>query len=271
MPNLSRIVFVLDRPRESMNVGAVVRLLGNFGLGRLRFVEPAAFDPQLASRMARRGDRVLSHLEHFATLTEAIADCGLVIGTTRRSRALQRPVWSPAEAARYLLAETAAPVDPHGISSPPLGAVLFGPEDFGLSNAALDHCHAIVTIPTDPDDASLNLAQAALIIAYEVFLAATAGSRGSDHSWPGSSLSAGAMGFKAPLAQSAELERLFAVAYRMLQVLHTPPIEGRTQAALARLRALLLRAGPRQDEVAWLQDLFEQIARSGEHAAETDQ
>jgi TrmH family RNA methyltransferase len=272
--NLSRIVFVLDRPREAMNVGAVVRLMGNFGLARLRLVEPAAFDPHLVSRMARRGERVVLRLERFASLPEAIADCGLVLGTTRRSRAVPRPVWSPAEAADYLLAEAAT--DSQGRGASGLSAVIFGPEDFGLSNAALDHCHAIVTIPTVPDDASLNLAQAALIIAYEVFLAATtpraspAGRLGSGISWPDAGLSAGTAGFKAPLARSAELERLFAVAYSMLQALHTPPIEGRTNAALARLRALLLRAGPRQDEVAWLQDLFEHIARLRNDAAGRD-
>jgi tRNA C32,U32 (ribose-2'-O)-methylase TrmJ len=153
--------------------------------------------------------------------------------------------------------------------------VIFGPEDFGLSNAALDQCHAIVTIPTNPEDASLNLAQAALIIAYEVFLAATTPSapRGgltSEAPWPETGLPLAATGSREPLAPSSDLEKLFDAARRMLQALHTSPIEGRTNAALARFRALLLRAGPRKDEVAWLQDLFEHLARAVSREPEDD-
>src|SRR5262249_8562186 len=135
-----------------------------------------AFDPERILTVARRGQAVLDATERYHTLADALADCAFVLGTTSRARALQRPVLTPQQAAPALLAGALAGRQPEGagLSSPAHAAVLFGPENFGLSNAALDHCHAIVRIPTVPDDASLNLAQAALVVAYELFLAADA-------------------------------------------------------------------------------------------------
>ncbi|MGH2347811.1 MAG: TrmH family RNA methyltransferase, partial [Chloroflexota bacterium] len=124
---LANIVLVLDHPRDPVNVGAVVRLMGNFGLSRLRLVEPAAFDPGQVLRLARRGQAVLDAVVRFPTLPEALADCGYVVGTTRRTRAVARPVLSSKDAALILLAS--------GDEQRP-AAVLFGPEDFGLDNAA---------------------------------------------------------------------------------------------------------------------------------------
>ena len=164
---LNRIVLVLDRPRDVANVGGVVRAMGNFGLGRLRLVEPAAFDEGRVRAMAHRGSRVLERLERHATLDGALADCGFVLGTTARSREVRHERMTPRQAAPALL--RAVERDPTT-----LAAILFGPEDRGLDNEALGRCNAVVTIPTAPDDPSLNLAQSALLIAYELWLAATA-------------------------------------------------------------------------------------------------
>src|SRR5205085_764321 len=109
---------------------------------------------------------VLARLERHATLDAALADCGFVLGTTARPRAVRHERMTPRQAAPALL--SAAGRD---LATP--AAVLFGPEDRGLSNAALGRCNAVVTIPTAPDDPSLNLAQSALVIAYELWLAAT--------------------------------------------------------------------------------------------------
>ena len=167
-PALDGVVLVLDRPRDVTNVGGVVRAMGNFGLTRLRLVEPAAYDSERVLAMAHRGAPVLQRLERHATLDAALADCGFVLGTTARPRAVRHERLTPRQAAPALLC--AASRDP---ATP--AAVLFGPEDRGLSNAALGRCNAVVTIPTAPDDPSLNLAQSALVIAYELWLAATTG------------------------------------------------------------------------------------------------
>ncbi|MDB5076822.1 MAG: tRNA/rRNA methyltransferase [Chloroflexi bacterium] len=257
---LERIVFVLHQPQDVNNVGAVVRLLGNFGLTRLRLVEPAAFDADRILRVARRGEAVLAGIERFPSLDAALSDCAFIVGTTRRARALDRPVLSPRQAAPILLTVTDADNSAEGTSTASgLAAVLFGPEDFGLSNAALDHCHAILSIPTVPHDASLNLAQAALLVAYELHLAVSVPPE--QHTAPGMAALSLNTGDKL-LATGAELDALFDAARRMLQILHDPPIEGRTNAALARLRAMVLRSIPRDDEVALLTSIFEHVAHA---------
>jgi TrmH family RNA methyltransferase len=254
MDTLSRVVFILDRPQDVINVGAVVRLLGNFGLSRLRLVEPAAWDPERILTIARRGDAVLAATERHASLDSALADCAYVLGTTRRTRALDRPVLTPREAASTLLAVAGG----EGGGTGQMAAVLFGPEDTGLANAALDRCHAILTIPAVPHDASLNLAQAALLIAYELRLAVFPEVEGEQASQPAPAVSEEQHG---ALALGAEMDMLFDALHRMLRVLHRPNIEGRTNVTMARLRALLLRAAPRADEAALLTGLVEHIVR----------
>lgn len=258
---LSGVVFVLDRPQDVINVGAVVRLLGNFGLARLRLVEPAAFDPERILTVARRGQAVLDATERYHTLADALADCAFVLGTTSRARALQRPTLTPRQAAPALLTVALAGGRPDGagVGRPSYAAVLFGPENVGLSNAALDRCHAILRIPTVPEDASLNLAQAALLVAYELFLAEDA--LAPDTQAPGDALVA-AVGAADDLATGAALEALFDALYRMLRAVYPDHIAGRTNVTIARLRALLLRAVPRAAEAALLTQLSEHIAHA---------
>jgi TrmH family RNA methyltransferase len=257
---LERIVFVLHQPREVNNVGAVVRLLGNFGLSRLRLVEPAAFDADRILRLARRCEAVLAGIQRFPSLEAALSDCTFIVGTTRRERALGRPVLTPRQAAPMLLAVAdAIGGEPAAAAAPGLAAVLFGPEDFGLSNSALNYCHAILTVPTVPHDASLNLAQAALLVAYELHMAVT--EPPEQKSLPGTaSLSLNTV--DPELATGAELDALFDAARSVLQILHNPPIEGRTNAALGRLRAMVLRSLPRREEVALLTSIFEHVAHA---------
>ncbi len=238
--SLSGIVLVLDRPRDPVNVGAVVRLMGNFGLPRLRLVEPAAFDPGQVLRLARRGQAVLDAIERYPTLSEALADCGYVVGATRRTRAVARPVLTPSEAAPQLLAS--------GNQKRP-AAILFGPEDFGLDNAALDRCHALLTIPAIPEDASLNLAQAALLVAYELRLASL---KRDDTVREETATDPGAPG--------ADLEDMFSGLRAMLDAMHPVQIPGRTAQTMSRLRALLLRARPTEAEARLLTGIFQHVA-----------
>jgi TrmH family RNA methyltransferase len=260
--SLARIVFVLDRPRDAANVGAVVRLLGNFGLSRLRVVEPANFTEATLTRYARRGSTVAHAIQRFQSVDDALADCVFALGATRRSRAIERPVLTPREAAPIILDVVCSPFTAGfaGASTSGLAAVLFGPEDFGLSNASLERCNAILTILTVPEDASLNLAQAALLVAYEIFLIAHGAPESAGQQWNRAALAS--LDRSADLATGAELNDLFEAATRMYGALHPRSIEGQTRAAVARLRAFLLRAIPRKDEVAQLTSIFEHVARS---------
>ncbi|HEX9636919.1 MAG TPA: RNA methyltransferase [Acidobacteriota bacterium] len=154
---------VLVRPQESGNLGAVCRAVKNTGLGAVRVVGGAA-DPQAdaARNLAAKAQDVLRRVERAPTLPDAVADCVLVVATTRRAGRQRRPAIAPRAIAPDLLeALRGGPV-----------ALVFGPERTGLSAGELRCCHRVVTIPSSPDYPSLNLAQAVLILGYELMLAA---------------------------------------------------------------------------------------------------
>ncbi|MEX2295743.1 MAG: RNA methyltransferase [Gemmatimonadota bacterium] len=155
------VVIVLDEPQNLVNVAGVVRAMKNMGLHRLRLVRPLEFDPWRIEGIAHRSEDVVESAAIVDTLDEALSDCLLVIGTSARARTAQRNYGHPREwAPRIAEKAREGPV-----------AIVFGREDKGLSNEDLDRCDGVVVIPTDPGYRSLNLAQACLLLAYEVFLA----------------------------------------------------------------------------------------------------
>ena len=162
---LDRVVVVLDHPQNVVNIAAVIRAMKNMALSRLRLVNPGDFDPWRIEGIAHRSDDVIESAQVFASLEEALADCVRVVGSSARSRTANRNYVRPRQAAANLLAAA---------ESGPV-ALLFGREDRGLDNAALDLCHSIAVIPTNPHYSSLNLAQAVMVLAYEVFLASGEG------------------------------------------------------------------------------------------------
>jgi len=164
---LDRVVVVLDHPQNVVNIAAVIRAMKNMGVSRLRLVNPAEFDAYRIEGIAHRTTDVVQDAEIFDTLEEALADCVRIVGASARSRTAVRNYVRPRKAATDLL-EAA----PEGNV-----ALLFGREDRGLDNDALDLCHTIAVIPTDPRYSSLNLAQAVMVLLYEVFLAADEGQR----------------------------------------------------------------------------------------------
>lgn len=151
--------FVLVRPQMGENIGAAARAMLNFGLERMRIVEPRDGWPNpAANAMASGAGRVLDAAGIFADLPSAIADCDYVFATTARGRELTKPVMTPERAMAHARAL---------IASGKRVAVLFGPERAGLENADLALANAIVTVPVNPDFPSLNLAQCALLMGYE--------------------------------------------------------------------------------------------------------
>jgi tRNA/rRNA methyltransferase len=150
---------VLVNPQLGENIGAVARAMLNFGLGELRLVNPRDGWPNPAARGPASGaDLVLDRAAVFETLDEALADCRYVLATTARPRELLTPVVSPEDAAREL-----APRIFRGEKC----AVLFGAERAGLTNDELLKADAIISLPVNPAFASLNIAQAVLVVAYE--------------------------------------------------------------------------------------------------------
>lgn len=155
-----RVVVVLVQPLQPGNVGAAARALKNFGLRRLVLVDPPGFDPERARWMAPGCDDVIDAMRIVGTLDEALAGVHEVVGTTARHRKIGPPVVEPAEVARRLFADDDA--------GDHVTAILFGREDFGLPNDAVVRCRSLVRIAT-PEHASLNLAQAVLLVTYELF------------------------------------------------------------------------------------------------------
>jgi len=163
--HLSRIAIVLDHPKDVVNIGGVIRVMKNFGLSDLRLVNPDEFDPYRLEGIAHRTQDLIESAGTFDSLDDAIADATFVVGTTARARTAGRSYSTVGDLAPAIASRT---VDG-------TVAILFGREDRGLTNEDLDRCHAVSIIPTNPDYSSLNLAQAALVMAYEVFLAIDGG------------------------------------------------------------------------------------------------
>ncbi len=151
--------FVLVRPQMGENIGGAARAMWNFGLERMRVVDPRDGWPNgKAVAMASGAGRLLDRALLCESTAQAVADCALVLATTARGRGLTKPVLSP-EAAMAMAARR--------IAGGERVAVLFGPERAGLENDDIARANAIVSVPVNPGFASLNLAQCVLLMAYE--------------------------------------------------------------------------------------------------------
>ena len=152
-------IFVLVDPQMGENIGATARAMLNFGVSGLRLVNPRDGWPNpKAAAMASGASAVIDGAQVFQSLDEALGDCSYVLATTARMRELSLPVVSPAEAAFSLQAR---------VGKGERCAVLFGGERSGLSSDDVARADAILSIPVNPAFASINLAQAALLVAYE--------------------------------------------------------------------------------------------------------
>src|SRR5262249_26068860 len=160
-------VVILVKPQLAENVGTTARAMGNFGLERLRLVNPREDCLGPRARAAASGaDRVLEGAEYFDTLADAIGDCALVFAATAREHDQAKPVVGPEQAACEMAPRIAA-----GETV----AVMFGRERNGLENDEVALADRILTLPVNPGFASLNLAQAVLVVGYEWFKLKTSG------------------------------------------------------------------------------------------------
>ncbi len=162
--NLNNIHIVLNRPRFPENIGSVVRAMRNMGLSRLRVVAPENYDTEKILRLATHDSaEMVARIEQYADLAAAVGSMNYVVGTTARLGGERQAVRKPGDLARQLVT----------ISQDNQVAVVFGPEDRGLVNEEIRLCHVLVNIPT-ADFSSINLAQAVMIICYEIFKAVKA-------------------------------------------------------------------------------------------------
>jgi tRNA/rRNA methyltransferase/tRNA (cytidine32/uridine32-2'-O)-methyltransferase len=238
------IVVVLHEPQDLVNIAHVVRGMKNFGLRDLRIVNPREYDGYRVEGIAHQTQDILARVRTFATLEAAIADCVHVVGFTARGRTAKRNLQRPREAAAEVTAIQDGPV-----------ALLFGREDRGLSNEALDRCHRVVTIPSDPAYSSLNLGHAVIIMLYELALA-----RGVE-----------AQPFKAPRRPSEpapvdEIERLFgdvASALQSIDFFKTRNADG----VMRTVREIVHRAPLDIREIKLLRAIAIEVSKYGERLA----
>lgn len=159
--HLDHVTIVLHRPRLPENIGAAARAMQNMGIRRLAVVDPEDCDLTRILKLATHSAAdIVEEMAVFETLQEALRPYGHVTGTTARTGGTRHGILSPSTLAQKLIP----------VSRENRIAVVFGPEDRGLSNAELRLCHTLVTIPT-ARFASLNLAQAVMILCYELFCA----------------------------------------------------------------------------------------------------
>jgi TrmH family RNA methyltransferase len=228
---LNNIVVVLVEPQNVVNIAGVIRAMMNMGVRTLRLVRPGEFDPWRIGGIAHRSEDITEATEIFDSPEAALADCEYVMGTSARPRTAQRNYVRPRPAASGIIER----------ASLGRAAIVFGREDRGLSNEVLDLCHAVAIIPTDPDYSSLNLAQACLLLLYELFLAAEEGP---------DTLPRGRRSTRA--ASTAEMEEMYAALEAGLGRIEF--FKAREPASILRtLRTLLGRAEPELREARLVQ------------------
>ena len=165
--DLAGPVVILVEPQLGENIGMAARAMGNFALSRMRIVNPRDGWPNIAAQRAAAGaDHIIGSVELFDTVEQAIADLTLVFATTARAHDQAKPVVGPEGAANVIVRH---------VASGGGAGILFGRERAGLTNEEVALANRIITFPVNPGFASLNLAQAVLLMGYEWFKLSTAG------------------------------------------------------------------------------------------------
>jgi tRNA/rRNA methyltransferase len=223
---------ILVRPRGSGNIGSVARAMKNLGASELAIVGRARTRSFWARAMAVHGREILSAAKSYATIREAIAECRLVVGTTCRSGLYRKHSQTPRQLAPQIVAA----------AQTGKVALLFGPEDHGLSNKDLEHCQLLLTIPTHADYPSLNVAQAAVICLYEVYLASLTDRENAE----------------IKRADAEQIERLFDIMRNSLLKIGFLDSENPEHMLLA-FRRIFGRAGLEEKDVRILTGMFRQI------------
>jgi TrmH family RNA methyltransferase len=217
------------------NIGAVARAMKNMALDDLALVRPATFPHAEATARASGAGDVLANARVCARLQEAIGDCGLIVGATARPRQQHWQVLEPRAAALKLWQE----------STRVAAAVLFGSERVGLTNEELERCQWLMRIPANPAYESLNLAMAVQVLCYELHIARERAPLSETR--------------EVPLATATEMQRLYE---HLEEVMTEVGFHDRTESGMhlmGRMRRLLNRAEPDQNEVNILRGLLTAI------------
>jgi tRNA (cytidine32/uridine32-2'-O)-methyltransferase len=243
----SEIKIVLVNTTHSGNIGGVARAMKNMGLSDLVLVEPKMFPSEEATARAAGADDVLAGATVVATLSDAIADCELVFGTSARERHIPWPIMDPREMATIISAGKVK-------DSAKKIAVVFGREDRGLTNEELHLCQHHVCIPSVEGFSSLNIASAVQVIAYEIRMASLSTEQVAEPLQWGTK-------WDAPLANQEQLEMLF--EHLEQTVLKTGFLDPqKPRQLMTRVRRLIMRALPDSIEVNILRGILTSVDKS---------
>lgn len=236
------IRIVLVNTTHPGNIGGVARAMKNMGISDLCLVEPRSFPHPDADARASGATDILEKARVVSTLDEALADCGLIFGTSARERHIPWPLVNPRE-----LAAIATPLEGKARV-----AILFGREDRGLTNEELQRCHHHVHIPAVESFSSLNIAAAVQVITYELRMAQVADQQSARPQW--------GTDWDIELAEQRELELMFEHLERTLVEIEFLDPDNPRQL-MPRLRRLLQRAVPDKVEVNVMRGILTAIER----------
>ena len=239
------IRFVLCETSHPGNIGAAARAIKTMGFDELVLVNPLEFPSREATARASGAARVLERARVVDTLQEAVADCGLVVGTSARRRSTQWPELDPRECAAEVVRVTA--------DKP--AAIVFGTERSGLSNEQMDLCHALVYIPANPEYSSLNIAAAVQLIAYELRYALAAPEPRQQDEFPP--------------ASAAEMELFYEHLFQVLIASGFLKADNPRQLP-RKLRRLFNRARPDENELAILRGILASLDPGRQAADDED-
>lgn len=233
---LAQLTVILHRPQDAVNIGAILRAMKNMGVSHLRLVQPEPMEQAVILRVAHHCEDLLEQMRSYTTLDAALADLHVVIGTAALSHRGRRQT----DDLRQLAITTAQRLPQARIG------LLFGQEDDGLDQAALDRCHLLATIPTNADYPALNLAQAVLLLLYEMRMAILATTPVAIQ--------------PTPLAEQAMLARLFDLGETTLTKIGFFKVN--QGAVMRKVRQMVYKAQLTPEEVALLMAILRRIERA---------
>ncbi|EGR2402877.1 RNA methyltransferase, TrmH family [Vibrio cholerae] len=237
---LERVKVVLVGTTHSGNIGSAARAMKVMGLSQMVLVDPQCQVDAQAIALAAGASEIALNAQIYPTLEAAVADCGLVVGTSARSRTLEWPMLEPRECGEKLISEA----NQHSV------AMVFGRERTGLTNDELQLCHYHVCVPANPEYSSLNLAMAVQLLSYEVRMAYLALQQSSQSST-----------LQEEYPRHQELERFYAHLEQV--IMQTEFISAQQPGqVMNKLRRMFTRVRPEAQEINILRGILTSVQKS---------
>ncbi|ELP1739970.1 TPA: tRNA (cytosine(32)/uridine(32)-2'-O)-methyltransferase TrmJ [Vibrio cholerae] len=237
---LERVKVVLVGTTHSGNIGSAARAMKVMGLSQMVLVDPQCQVDAQAIALAAGASEIALNAQIYPTLEAAVADCGLVVGTSARSRTLEWPMLEPRECGEKLISEA----NQHSV------AMVFGRERTGLTNDELQLCHYHVCVSANPEYSSLNLAMAVQLLSYEVRMAYLALQQSSQSST-----------LQEEYPRHQELERFYAHLEQV--IMQTEFISAQQPGqVMNKLRRMFTRARPEAQEINILRGILTSVQKS---------